>query len=93
MGLQFLNNQVEFRAWCDGVQLVTYFMEQPQLEYFKAMLETAIARRNREDLMATRKAETQQGLFVQMDATEDDWKEVIEEQSQEEAKNEDIEQN
>jgi len=87
MNFNHLNDPVQFRAWLDGLQYNIYMMTQEQLSDFQAKIEIAMSRRNRNDLMQTRKQETEQGLFVQMDAQQGDYKIV------EEEKNEAIEQN
>lgn len=73
MNFQYLSDPVNFRAWLDGIQYNIYMMTPEQLVEFQAKVEIAMSRRNRVDLMNTRKAETEQGLFVQMDAQQGDW--------------------
>jgi len=87
MNFQHLNDPVQFRAWLGGLQYNIYMMTPEQLSSFQAKIEVAMSRRNRNDLMQTRKQETDQGLFVQMDAQQGDYKIV------EEEKNEAVEQN
>lgn len=78
MNFQHLSDPVNFRAWLDGIQYNIYMMTPEQLIEFQAKVEIAMSRRNRNDLMTTRKAETEQGLFVQMDAQQGDWIRVTE---------------
>ena len=66
------------------MQYNIYLMTPEQLKDFQAKMEIAMSRRNRDDLMTTRKAETQQGLFVQIDAEQQDWVEIVEKQFTEE---------
>jgi hypothetical protein len=83
MNFSHLNDPVSFRAWLDGLQYNIYMMTQEQLIDFQAKMEIAMSRRNRNDLMTTRKAETEQGLFVQIDAQEGEWTVIPEEEKRE----------
>ena len=67
MNLQFLNNQVAYKEWLDGMKLAIYFMHPQQLDQFFAVVHSATERKDSPEKMQADYDGYKDGSFVQVE--------------------------